>query len=407
MNNRNTICDTDLVRSEQFLDQGIPLPFLTGKYEVAEGFQAVILVGGSFEETLTPGFYYLSRYQMFRNVRSKLVDMRIKNLHIKTSREFQIDKPVPVQIDLELTVDYKVVDPRMVATEIESPLSTLYDKVIEAARPVISNANIDEVRKNGEGIGQVIFQRLKANKLENTIGIEVRNVVITTIKALDTDGDALGQQFLDGYTKIQDWRMETAMLNGTTITPAWLMVNRPEIYQQMMAGNTQVMRDLIDKGLLDPASFLNQSIGNPGGDITSALLNSLNPNFSQNKPYDSGQSQQLLGATNSNLTPDIHARMKEEVELLKKVTGTVVNITPGEDENKIPDGTYHMMVETPTSSGGKLVCYFNCDKHYPNSMPLIDIEVNGEEVPFESSILRHWSKQYLVELVREALAFAG
>jgi len=56
IDNRHTIDDTDLVRPEQLLDQGIPLPLLSGKYEVREGYCAVVTEGGVFKEILNSGF---------------------------------------------------------------------------------------------------------------------------------------------------------------------------------------------------------------------------------------------------------------------------------------------------------------------------------------------------------------
>ena len=144
IDNRHTIDDTDLVRPEQLLDQGIPLPLLSGKYEVREGYCAVVTEGGVFKEILTPGFYHLHRYKMFRNIRAVLVDMRVKQLSVETSRKYQIKYPVPVQLDLDLVVEYKVTDVRRVALEIDQPLHALFDRVNMAINPVVSVATYEE-----------------------------------------------------------------------------------------------------------------------------------------------------------------------------------------------------------------------------------------------------------------------
>ena len=406
MHNRHIIDESDLVHFDQLLNRGIPLPLLGGKYEVKEGFRAVILVGGNYEETLNPGFYHLSKYQMFRDIRAIVVDLRTKQLNITTSREFQIDKPVPVQLNLDLTLEYKVSDPRKVALEIDLPLHALFDRVIEAARPIVSNSNIDEIRRMGEGIAQKTLLRLKSMQLNKTIGIEVLNVLVTSITALDAGDDVLSQQGLDEYRRVRDWQVDTEMLRQSQMSPEWLIANRPEIYQQLIAGRTEIIRDLIDKGLIiDPASVLNSPL-NTEHNSPSSLIDSLIPGISTNNSQITDPNRKLLENI-ANTTTDIHSRMKEEYIYLEKLPNTNVKMEPVLDNNGIPEGTYKLLIETSSSSGKNVVCYIFCDSDYPAIPPSVDIEVDGEDTPFESSILRHWKRNYLVEIVREAASFVG
>ena len=46
-------------------------------------------------------------------------------------------------------------------------------------------ATIDEIRTQGEGIARATLQRLQAMQLPKTLGVEIFNVLVTTIK--DTD----------------------------------------------------------------------------------------------------------------------------------------------------------------------------------------------------------------------------
>jgi hypothetical protein len=425
-NNRSSINEYDIIRAEQLLDKGIPLiPLLAGKYQVKEGFKAVLLEGGTFKEILEPGFYRLTKYKMFRDLQAVLVDCRMKQLEVKTNREFTIQYPVPIQIELNFSVEYQVREPRRVVLEITSPLATLYDRVIQATRNSISNTHIDEIRTQGDRLSQNIRQSLVAMQLPRTIGIEVVNVFITTIKALDTMGDALGDRQAGRYETVQDWQLESMIAANSRITPEWLAMNRPELYAQIMAGNTQIITELIDKGLMDPAGFLNQPMnaqpnnpnqmwqmlnnpmgmlgGGPSGNVGSAY-----GGFPGNAAPQIGAG----GADNPNAGPSQPSnvqRMNEEISMLKNnLAGARVDTKAGANENGIPDGSYNLRVEVPRTSGGNIICYIVCPSTYPNKAPIFSLEVDGEDVFYEPSLLTYWKpQQYLLELVREAIRYVG
>jgi len=124
-NNRYLISDLDIVRPAQLLDKGIPLPGLHGRYVVEEGWRAVITEGGAFKEILKPGHHFLNKYNFWRDVKAIEVDTRIQTLNVSTSGEFTIAQPIPVGIDLDLAVEYRVSDPRRVALEVKTPLTSL------------------------------------------------------------------------------------------------------------------------------------------------------------------------------------------------------------------------------------------------------------------------------------------
>jgi len=409
--NRHLLNNFEIMKPTQLLDKGLPIPFLEGKYLVDQGWCAVITEGGAFKEILSPGTHFLGRYRMFRDVKATAIDMRMKTLIVSTTREFTIAQPVPVEINLDLSVEYRVADPRRVVTEVSTPLTSLFDRVIQAVRGSIVYATVDEIRTQGEGIARATLQRLQAMQLPTIIGIEVLNVLTTSIKATDTGSDALAQMQMGQFQKVQDWRVDNAILQQTQVTPQWLMINRPELYAQLMAGNQEIIREMIDKGLLDPAGFLNQPSNAPGYDPTRIL-----------EGYGLGGLPGLPGVTapmgqpspNTSATPqltgggkDVHSRMREELNLLDKISGIRVDQKPGTDERGIPDGSYDLRIRVPRSSGGEIVIYITCQATYPQLPPILEIEVNGESTPFQSAILRRWTGQYLVEIVREVKQYFG
>jgi hypothetical protein len=411
-NNRATINNTAIIFPTQLLEKGIPLPFLEGRFVVDQGWCAVITEGGAFKEILEPGTHFLGKYHMFRDVKATKVDLREKTLEVMTWGEFQISQPVPVEVDLNLSVEYRVSDARRVVTEVTTPLLSLYDRVLEAVRGSIVHANINEIRTQGEGIARSTLENLKAMILPNKIGIEVIKVLTTKIKATDTGNDAIGTFMKEQWQKVQEFKIDNELIGQTKLSPAWLAINRPELYAQIMAGNTTVLTQLIDKGLLDPAGFLNQpanaSSQNPfmPGDFIQNILGNPSGTTRGNLPQAPDRAEQ----NNQLAAPatDGRARIKEEIGLLKKIAGATLDSRPGVDDDGIPDGTYDIKMNFPRSSGGEIIIYFTCPLNYPNTPPNIDVDLNDEETIFQSMILRRWNpKNYLVEIAREAKQFFG
>jgi hypothetical protein len=404
--NRHLISDLDVVRPAQLLAKGIPLPFLSGRYVVDEGWVAVITEGGTYKETLEPGTYFLNRYRFFRDVKAIAVDNRVQTLTITTMREFTIAQPVPVEINLDLAVEYRICDARRVALEVRTPLTSLYDRVLQAVRSIVTHVSIDEIRTQGEGIARLTLQRLQGEQLPKTLGIEVFNVLTTSIKATDAGNDALAARSMDEYTSTRDWQMEQAMLQGSQIDWNWLVVNRPELANQILANQGMVTQQMIDKGLLDPAGVLQSPAGggmNQGGFDLNSMVNPFQ-NGSGSLSGGASQPQLVQGGEQgkSNVgSADIHDRIREEIKMLKKLPGSTVEARPGMGKDGVPDGSYNMRVAFPRTSGGEIVLYVACQSDYPNTPPIVNVDVDGQEKSFQSAILRRWRGQYLIELARE------
>lgn len=412
-NNRHLIIEPTLVSPPQLLDKGLPIPVLRGRYMVDEGWCAVITVGGAFKEILEPGQYYLDRYSMWQDAKAIRVDRRIKTLTVSTTREFTIAQPVPIEINLDLSVEYRVADPRRVALEMSTPLTSLFDRVIQAMRSAVVYATIDEIRTQGEGLARAALHRLQALQLPSTIGLEVLNVMVTTIKATDAGSDALAAQQMKEFSTIRDWQLDSMMLQGSRVTPEWLMMHRPEIYQQILAGNQAILKELIDKGLLDPASFLAQRPGAVPFDASGMLGNLGLPGAGTTQSGGTvavGAPQLGAGPSRGQSTSgDIHARMREEIGYLEKLPGAKVQTKPGTDGSGIPDGSYDLKVDMPRSSGGMITLFFECPTGYPNRSPVLAIDVDGQAASFQSAVLRRWTGQgqYLVEIAREVKQYFG
>jgi hypothetical protein len=408
--NRSYINDFDIVRPAQLLEKGIPLPGLSGKYTVDEGWVAVVTEGGAFKETLEPGTYFLNRYRFFRDVKAIEVDTRIQTLTVSTMREFSIQNPVTVEINLDLSVEYRVADARRVALEVKTPLTSLYDRVIQAARGAVSYATVNEIRTQGEGIARTTLQQLQAMQLPKIIGIEIFNVLTTSIKATDAGNDALAAREMSEYERLRDWKLEQETTGQSQVNWAWLLTYRPEVAQRMIETYGMMAKEMIDKGLLDPAGFMNQPLEGPTQMNPMNMMgafgmpNTMLPGGQPNQPQltaQPGGGQSARGAS------DIHSRIKEDIGYLKGLPGAKVEAGAGMDDDGVPDGSYNLCVTLPRSSGGQIVLYFICASGYPARAPVVEAEVNGQAMPFQSATLRRWQGQYLVEIAREAKQWFG
>jgi len=172
----------------------------------------------------------------------------------------------------------------------------------------------------------------------------------------------------------------------------------------------ELLQDMVDKGFMDPAGgFLNQPTTNDNQSFQSnQLMNQLISGFIGDQPNLMGPqstigNNQLTSGTNTSNSQNRDARMREEINLLRQIPGISVETKAGLDQDGLPNGFYNLRVCAPKQSGGEVVCYFACSPDFPSFPPLMMVEVEGEEYPFESANLRNWRSQYLVEIVREVL----
>ena len=428
--NRDYIDESSLVRVEQLLDKGIPIFFLAGKYQVKEGFCAVLTEGGVYRETLGPGFYYLNKYKFFRDLRATIVDLRTKSLSIETKRKYQIRYPIPIQIDLDLSVEYKVTDPRIVALEYEEPLKALFDRVNQAIDPIMSVATHDEVLSRRNEFAQRILRSVQSEQYGRSLGIEVKNIIVTHLKALDAGKDAIGQRQAAEMNRIRDAQIEAYILQNSP------MDMRIMLLQASPDQRIELLKEIADQGYLSSEGMTLYAPSNMSGQSGNQALMGLlgGGNFGGVPGQYPGQNQygggfgqqggmggmggmpgqyqgsapQLPGGTvGIGQQPGGQNRMVTEVNYLKTLPGADVQIKTGKDSNGLPTGDTHIMVTLPKVSGGTITCYFCCDSNFPNTPPFFSVEVDGFDYPFESATMRTWRGNYLIEIVREVLSGVG
>lgn len=407
----------------QILDKGLPIPGLAGRYVVEEGWCAVITEGGMFREILPPGQHLLNKYSFWRDVKAYAVDKRIQTLKVLSKDEMAIQRPYPMKLNLGLSIEYRVSDPRRVALEVKEPLTNLFDRVIQAVRGIVVNAGYEEIQMNGEGIAVGTQQRLQAMQLPNVLGIEIFGVLVNSISVTDVGNDSLAarqqkkfdvveDQQAKEYVRLREWQLESQITQQSKVSWEWLLIHRPEIAQQLISTHGMLAKEMIDKGLLDPAGFLNQTATASGNVNPAGLLGNLGmPGGLLSDTANPGQSQHMNSSVPSvkqlPVATDIHTRIREELDYLEKLPGAKIDTKAGTDTRGISDGSYDLRIAMPRTSGGMIVLYITCLSGYPQIAPMVEVEIDDQPTPFQSAILRRWSAQYLIEIAREVKQFFG
>ncbi len=406
--NRNYIDEGTLVKREQILEKGIPIIGLSGKYQVKEGYCAVLTEGGVYKETLSPGFYHLHKYRLFRELTATVVDMRLKKLEIETCQKHQIRYPFPVEIDLDLTVEYKVSDPRTIALEFEEPLRALFDRVTSVVDPIIANASHEEVLTQRPAIGQKIFQNLQALQLSRTIGIDVRNILITKLKVHDTGSDIIS-------TKAKE---ETFFYRDSTME-AYVLAHAPrDFISLLMQADPNERIKLMQTWIAEIGPLPESNMAYPAGGFGGGF-NQMQSMFGQygQQPmlgggfipqpgyqggYQVPMPQQMLPGQSNEQN-----RMVNELNYLRSIPGAEVETRAENDQHGLATGGHMVRVTIPKQSGGIITCYFLCSAKYPTMPPLLSVEVDGQDYPYSPPSLRNWRGNYLYEIVREVMDGVG
>ncbi len=403
--NKALINEFELVSPPTTLDRGSLLPLIGGRYQVDEGFKAVITVGGTYKETLGPSHYDLHKYRAFRDIKSYLVDMRQKTLEMTTKREVKTaGKPVPIDLELNMTIYYQIENARMIALEVHEPLTKLFEIALDAASATLVHWDINMVRMNRAGLGEAVLKKLKADNLPKILGISVSKVIVTKLAAMDMGDDVLAQQVMDQYTTMQNWQVDSYIAANSNPNEAWLLQNGHEnLLIAREEAKVKLLTELIDKGWGDNAAFLNQAAGSDFSDPTEILKQFVDDgNNNREQVYDN--TKKLNTGTSQNAL----LRIKEDKVHLQKKSGLgEISILAQNDDSGIPTGGYFVTVDVPRFEAGHLFITFLCDLNYPNSAPKVSVELNNNALDFSSEIISHWRQEYLIEILHEVFSFLG
>ncbi|MCB9653520.1 MAG: slipin family protein [Deltaproteobacteria bacterium] len=131
-----------------------------------ENTVALRFVDGVLDAVLPPGRH--AAWTIERKVTFTVIDLREKLLHVNGQEVMTKDR---VTLRLNLSVSYRVVDPKRVATVARDPDDLLYLAAQFAAREAVATRTLDELLASREAVGGAIAPDVTKRAAE--IGLEV------------------------------------------------------------------------------------------------------------------------------------------------------------------------------------------------------------------------------------------
>lgn len=153
------------------------------RLQVMEYQKAVVFADGRYEKTLGPGRYFLR--QLFPCREAYLFDCRLVLLAVSGQEILTRDK-LPVR--LNLTAQYRLVDPAKAITTVQVYATYLYEELQLAARAIVAENTLDELLAKKTAMTDELTKKVRPRA--ELVGLElaacgVKDVVLPgDIKAL-------------------------------------------------------------------------------------------------------------------------------------------------------------------------------------------------------------------------------
>jgi len=387
------------------------------KKRVDEGEAAVVTLDGKYRETLPPGPIYLARYPVFTQCKMYFVDTRDRQLKGSTTGELTIMHPAPVLVDLSVIATYRVVEPRIVALEVEQPLGTLFDFTLEAMRGAVQSMKFDDFLVGGQAANWIL-QTLRKRGLREYLGLEIVHVNISHVGANERvrrlmEDEGLRQREVDAELREQAARHQAEMQRQLDqayaqrdvaklidLTPEYMALYKPELFTTVF-GNRQATDELRLQALIEMAKMgvISPSAGAGGGQALSDLLLGML----------GGQpgAPALVGGAEAGGRLGLGAGSVESAkQRLSREHATLQSGGYNTTLKQLPSGEYAMLVALQDEKGNTLNIYMVCNERYPAHPPQVFVELNGEQEEYQSALLRNWTaEQSALDIVGEVMEF--
>jgi regulator of protease activity HflC (stomatin/prohibitin superfamily) len=397
-------------------------------FRVMPGTAVVVVGNGQVLEILTEGSYHALSFPVMNRIDLFVVNVRERTLTIETTKEFNIFYQPPegakiaLPVDLSVAVTYQVTAPDRVALFVEQPITMLYDTVLESMRAIVAYATYQDFQAGGQA-GYMITQQLQNRGVQESLGIRIANVQITSLAGAEELEKTLRDVFLKKrqaqttgeVSKIEAAaQAEIAMLQAATnmniarmieITPQYLLTTNPEMYSRVFGDKAQTdalrltaLTEMAKAGMLPLGS------GTAGNDdLRNALLGALTGAASPGTANPGvagilGGSTAVPALPPSSRFPSMTARERLQDEV-RALLGQTINTTLREDM-----GAYYVTVNMRDSGGHTLDIYFACTARYPQEAPTMFVEIDGATQNFMPLALSQWTPQNdLLMLVESVL----
>jgi len=384
-------------------------PKVFQKKRIDEGVAAVVTLDGRYRETLPPGPIHLATFPVLTQCKLYYVATRDRQMQVSATGELTIMHPAPVLVDLSVIVTYRVVEPKIVALEVDKPLGQLFDFTLEAMRGAVQSMKFDEFLVGGQA-ANYILQALRKRGLREYLGLELIHVNISHIgpnervrklmedqvlNPLQVDIDLQAQAArhrADLQQQLDDAYNQRDVAKLIDLSPAYVALYKPDLFPTVF-GNRQATDALKMQALIDlaRAGAISPSAGTGGGQaLTDLLLASLG---GMPSPLP-----QLTGA-GAGSVESAGTRLRRELGLLKSGN---YNTTL----KQLDTGEYAMVVALRDEEGHRLNIYLRCNERYPAHPPQVFVELDGAQEEYESALLRNWTaEKSAIDIVDEVIEY--
>ncbi|WP_269580742.1 slipin family protein [Roseibium sp. Sym1] len=141
---------------------------------VAEGQVALLFTDSVLTRVLEPGVYAF--WKAGQSVTKKVIDMKRQALDVTGQEVLTLDR---VTIRINLSADYRVVDPVKAATEVKDFADTLYRALQLVFRKQLGALKLDQILERKGEVNAEAATKIRADMAE--IGVEISDIVLKDV----------------------------------------------------------------------------------------------------------------------------------------------------------------------------------------------------------------------------------
>ncbi len=142
--------------------------------EIADNTVGHLVVDGKFVKSLTPGLHVYWKFN--RNIKIEKTELRLQAMEVQGQEILTKDK---VSLRVNLSAQYKVLDPEMVRNKLVLMDDYVYRELQFALRQAVGERTLDAMLGDKEGLDKVIFDKVKVRTIE--FGVEIQGVGVKDI----------------------------------------------------------------------------------------------------------------------------------------------------------------------------------------------------------------------------------
>ncbi|VAW74729.1 Putative stomatin/prohibitin-family membrane protease subunit PA4582 [hydrothermal vent metagenome] len=142
--------------------------------EIADNTVGHLVVDGKFVKSLSPGLHVYWKFN--RNIKIEKTELRLQAVEVQGQEILTKDK---VSLRVNLSAQYKVLDPTAVRNKLVSMDDYVYRELQFALRQAVGERTLDVMLSDKESLDKVILDKVKVKTIE--FGVEIQGVGVKDI----------------------------------------------------------------------------------------------------------------------------------------------------------------------------------------------------------------------------------